>query len=563
MTGPQLPPLTQTDSVRLLPLGGLGEIGLNLLVVETAGKIVIVDCGLMFPDANMLGIDFVLPDVTALTSRQADICAIFLTHGHEDHIGAVPYLLDQLGFPPIFGTRLTIGLLRNKLEEYAPRGPVRLELLEPRAAIDLAPFRIEPFRVTHSIADSVGFAIRTPAGLIVHTGDFKLDPTPVDGHGTDLARLAAYGEEGVLALLADSTNVERPGHTLSERAVGEALQEILPACRGGVIVATFASNIHRIQQVVDAAAANGRKILVNGRSMQENIALGRQLGYLRVSDDMLIDLRQARDVPRRELLILSTGSQGEPLSALARIAVDDHKEIRLEPGDTVILSSRFIPGNEKTITDLINQLYRRGAEVFYETTSEIHVSGHAGQEELKQMLALTRPRYFVPVHGEYRHLVKHARLAEAMAMPQLKAVVIDNGQPLLLSQNGMRLEERVESGRVFVDGKGVGDLGAPELRDRSHLANHGLVVVFLALNQHSGEVLFGPELLSRGFAASEENRLYLDQAASVVLQTLQEHSPAARGDLEEVRNEVRKALRRYFSRTIERRPVIIPVIMEF
>lgn len=558
----QAPVLSSSGAVRLLPLGGFGEIGLNFLAIEVDGRILIVDCGLMFPDASMLGIDFVLPDVTALASRKTDICALFLTHGHEDHIGAVPYLLEALGFPPIYGTPLTLGLLRPKLDEYGPRGPVRLETIAPRQVVEIGPFQVEPFRVTHSIADGVGFAIRTPAGLIVHTGDFKFDPTPVDGQTTDHARLAAYGEAGVLALLSDSTNVERRGHTLSERTVGEALRDLLPRCTGGVLVATFSSNIHRIQQVVDAACACGRKILVNGRSMMESIAISRQLGYLQIPDDVLIDLRQMRDLPRHRLLILSTGSQGEPLSSLARIAMDDHKEIRLEPGDTVILSSRFIPGNEKTITDMINHLYRRGAEVCYETTSEIHVSGHASQEELKLMLALTRPRYFVPIHGEYRHLVKHARLAEAMDLPGLHAIVIDNGQPLLLSENGMRLEARVETGRIFVDGKGVGDLGAPELRDRSHLASHGMVVVLLALSQATGEILYGPELLTRGFVPEAESRVYLEAACEVVRQTLAEHSPAARGDQEEIKTEVRKALRRFFNRTIERRPVILPVIME-
>jgi len=547
--------------VRILPLGGLGEIGLNLLAIEADGLIVLIDCGLMFPDTGMLGIDFVLPDVSTLSSRTSDILAIFLTHGHEDHIGALPFLLDSLGNPPVYATRLTLGLLRPKLAEYAPKGEVRLHDLEPRQPVAIGPFQIEPFRVTHSIVDGVGLAIRTPAGLIIHTGDFKFDPTPVDGQTTDLARLATLGEEGVLALLSDSTNVERTGHTLSEKTVGEALQTLLPRCSGGVLIATFSSNIHRIQQIVDVATRCGRKILVNGRSMGESIAIARELGYLRVTDETFIDLREMRDTPRSKLVILSTGSQGEPLSSLARIAMDDHRDIRLESGDTVILSSRFIPGNEKTITAMINQFYRRGAEVHYESTSEVHVSGHAAQDELKLMLTLTRPRFFIPIHGEYRHLVKHARLAESLDISRLQSVVIDNGQPLLLSENGMTLEPRVHSGRIFVDGKGVGDLGAPELRDRSHLANHGMVVVLLGLQRESGEVLYGPELLSRGFMAEEEGRIYLEEARQVVVRTIQEHSLAALTETEEVRDEIRKALRRYFNRTIERRPVILPVIM--
>jgi ribonuclease J len=554
------PDTLHPDAVRLLPLGGLGEIGLNMMAIECRGAILLVDCGLMFPEGYMLGVDLVLPDVSALAGREGEIVGLVLTHGHEDHIGAVPFLLEQLGNPPIFGTGLTLGLLRGKLEEHGLADRARLHRVYPRQNVALGPFKVEFYRAAHSIVDGAGLAIRTPAGLIVHTGDFKLDPTPVDGEPTDLGRLAAWGEEGVLLLLADSTNVERDGYTLSERTVGEAFAEILPRCRGRVVVATFSSNIHRIQQVADAAVACGRQILVNGRSMVENIAIARQLGYLHLVDDALIDLRQMRDLPPEQVLILTTGSQGEPMSALLRIAMDDHKQISLEPGDTVILSSKFIPGNEKAISELINHLCRRGAEVFYETTSEVHVSGHASREELKTVLSLVRPRFFVPVHGEYRHLVRHARLAREMGVEQ--AVVIENGQPLVVSANGVRLEERVETGRVFVDGKGVGDVGALTLRDRRHLANHGMVVVLLGLNQQSGAVLYGPELLTRGFVPETESAAYLEEARGVVSQTLAEHSLEAVADWEEVRIEVRKALRRFFNRTLQRRPLILPVIME-
>jgi len=550
------------DAVRLLPLGGLGEIGLNMMALECRGKILLIDCGLMFPEAYMLGVDLVLPDVSALVGRQQDICALVLTHGHEDHIGAIPFLLEQLGNPPIYGTGLTLGLLRGKLDEHGLTQRTSLNRVYPRQNVDLDPFQVEFFRVAHSIVDGAGLAIRTPAGLVVHTGDFKLDPTPVDGQPTDLGRLAAYGEEGVLLLLADSTNVEREGYTLSERTVGEAFAEILPRCTGRIILATFSSNIHRIQQAVDAALACGRKILVNGRSMVTNIAIARQLGYLSVPDEALIDLRQMQDLPRAQVLILTTGSQGEPMSALTRIAMDDHKQIALEAGDTVILSSKFIPGNEKAITELINHLYRRGAEVFYETTSEIHVSGHASREELKTVLSLTRPRFFVPVHGEYRHLVKHAQLAREMGVAPEHAVVLENGRPLVVSTNGLRLEERVESGRVFVDGKGVGDVGSMELRDRRHLANHGMVVVLLALGQKSGEIIFGPELLTRGFVPEDGSAGYLEQARAAVREALAEHSLEAVADWEEIRVEVRKALRRFFNRTLQRRPLILPVILE-
>ena len=559
---PPLPPLTAPDTLRLLPLGGLGEIGLNMLALECNGAILLIDCGLMFPDAAMLGIDLVLPDISALDGRSSDIVGLILTHGHEDHIGAIPFLLKRLGYPPIYGTPLTLGLLEGKLVEHELDRRADLHPLTPRQAVPLGPFVVEPFRVTHSIVDGVGFAISTPAGLVIHTGDFKLDPTPVDGRTTDLARLAAHGETGVLLLLSDSTNVERPGHTLSERTVGDAFHQIFPDCPGWIVVATFSSSIHRIQQVVDAAVAVGRKIHVNGRSMVTNIAIARQLGYLTIPDAALIGLRELHDLPRGEALILSTGSQGEALSALSRIAMDDHKQIRLEAEDTVILSSKFIPGNEKTIADLINHLYRRGAAVFYETTSEIHVSGHAGAGELALMLELTRPRYFVPIHGEYRHLVKHAELARTMGVRPEYAVVLENGQPLLLSANGLSREETVVCGRVFVDGKGVGDVGLMELRDRSHLANHGMVVVLLAINQQSGAIVYGPELLSRGFVPEEGSGDYLALARQVVCATLAEHSLAALADWEELRIEVRKALRRFFNRTIERRPVILPIIME-
>ncbi|WP_432823844.1 ribonuclease J [Trichloromonas sp.] len=557
----QAPPL-HPDALRILPLGGLGEIGLNMMAIEFGGEILLIDCGLMFPEAYMMGVDLVIPDISALAGREQDIRGLLLTHGHEDHIGAIPFLYEALGCPPIYGTGLTLGLLRNKLDEHKLTGRATLETVKPRQTVELGPFAVEFYRAAHSIVDGAGLIIRTPAGTVVHTGDFKLDQTPVDGEPTDLARLAACGEEGILLLLADSTNVEKEGFTLSERVVGEAFAQILPQCDGLVMVATFSSNIHRIQQVVDAAVSCGRSVLINGRSMVANTDIARKLGYLNIPDSALIDLRDLREIPRDQVLVITTGSQGEPLSALTRIAMDDHRQLSLEPGDSVILSSKFIPGNEKAISDLINHLYRRGAEVFYETTSEVHVSGHASQEELKLVLSLTRPRYFVPIHGEYRHLVKHAQLARRMGVAAENAVVLENGQPLVVSQNGLRREERLESGRVFVDGKGVGDVGTMELRDRRHLGNHGMVVVFLAINQKTGGILYGPEILTKGFIPEEESTEFLEQARQTVRETLAEHSLAAISDWEELRVEVRKGLRRYFNRTIERRPMIMPVILE-
>lgn len=549
-------------TVRFLALGGLGEIGLNMAVLETTSDLLIIDCGLMFPEHYMMGVDLVLPDITPLLGKLDKLRGLVLTHGHEDHIGAIPFLIEQLGFPPIYGSPLTLGLLENKLAEHQLLRRCQLCPVELRTPYPLGDFAVEFFRVTHSIVDGTGLAISTPAGVVIHSGDFKLDPTPVDGQRTDLARLAALGESGVLLLLADSTNVENQGHTLSEKSVSDAFNEIIPRCRGKVIVSTFSSNIHRIQQIADAARAAGRKLLVSGRSMIANIAIARRLGYLTLEDDALADLRQLPNLPPEQVLILTTGSQGEPLSALARIAMDDHKQISLELGDSVILSSKFIPGNEKAIADLINHLYRRGAEVYYEKTSEIHVSGHAAREELKTLHSLVKPRYFVPVHGEYRHLVKHAQLAIEMGMPADRVKVLENGTPLQISNNGMTTEEPVETGRVFVDGKGVGDVGNMELRDRRHLANHGIVTVILALNQNTGQLVYGPELFTRGFVPEERSGDYLAEATEVVRETLQEHSPSAVSDWEELRVEVRKGLRRFFNRTMDRRPLILPIILE-
>ncbi len=552
----------QPDAVRILPLGGLGEIGLNMMVIETEQGLLIIDCGLMFPETYMLGIDLVIPDITAIAARRHEIAGLVLTHGHEDHIGAIPFLIEALGCPPIYGSPLTLGLLANKLEEHQLQSRVECRSIKVRESVNIGPFEVEFFRAAHSIVDGCGLAIRTPAGLIVHTGDFKLDPTPVDNQPTDLGRLAAYGEQGVLLLLSDSTNVENTGQTLSERTVGEAFNEIVPRCTGKILVATFSSNIHRIQQVIDAAALANRKVLISGRSMVSNIAIARQLGYLHVPDDILIDLRQMRDLPAGRVLVLTTGSQGEPRSSLSRIAMDDHKQISIAPGDTVILSSKFIPGNERAITHVINHLYRRGAEVHYETTSEIHVSGHASQNELKTVLNLVKPQYFVPVHGEYRHLVKHAQLARSMGWSADRALVLSNGTPLVLSGNGHHFEPRVEYGRVFIDGKGVGDVGEMELRDRRHLANHGLVIVFLALHQETGEIVSGPEIMTRGFIPEDENQELLNEARELVCRMLAEHSLAAIADWEELRVEVRKILRRLFNKTMDRRPLILPIIME-
>ncbi|MCW8860268.1 MAG: ribonuclease J [Deltaproteobacteria bacterium] len=553
-----------SEHIRLFPFGGLGEIGMNMLGIEYAGKILLIDCGLMFPEAYMFGIDLVLPDVSALEARTEDIVGLVLTHGHEDHIGAIPFLWEQLGEPRIYGTKLTLGLLSNKLKEFELDQRVELVEIKPRQTVDLFPFKVEPYRAAHSIVDGVGLAIKTPLGTIIHTGDFKIDQTPVDGENTDLARLAELGQEGVLLLLADSTNVENEGYTLSERTVGKVLEELIPKCSQRVVVATFSSNIHRIQQIADAALLAGRKLLINGRSMISNIAIARELGYLRISEEQFIDLRELRELPAEQVLIITTGSQGEPLSALMRIALGDHKQIELEPGDTVILSSKFIPGNEKAISDLINNLYRRGAEVIYEKTSEIHVSGHASREELKLVHNLVKPKYFVPVHGEYRHLVKHRQLAIAMGLKPENSLVLGNGQCLHVGTDQFQLGESFETGRVFVDGKGVGDVGTMEIRDRRHLANHGLVILMLAINQSTGAIVQGPEIFTKGFVPEDnlESETLLAEAKQAVRDLLTEHSQEMLSDWEELRVEVRKVLRRCFNKRIARRPLILPLILQ-
>ena len=553
--------LNTEGGLRIIPLGGLGEIGLNMAVFEYGDDIIIVDCGLMFPEPHMLGIDLVIPDITYLRERAHKVRGIFLTHGHEDHIGALPFVLQELS-PPLYGTALTLGFVREKLKEFDLDGYVDLEVVKPREKVTVGAFEVEFIRVSHSIVDGCALAIRTPEGVVIHTGDFKIDHTPVDGELTDLATFARYGSEGVLALMADSTNVEREGFTLSERVVGEAFDEIFPRCPGRILVAAFSSNIQRVQQAVDAAARCGRKVLLNGRSMVANVAIARQLGYLRIPDGILTDLKELPRLPREEVCMITTGSQGEPMSSLARIAMDDHKQISLEPGDTVILSSRFIPGNEKTISDLINHLYRRGAEVYHEKVSEVHVSGHASQEELKLILNLVRPRFFIPVHGEYRHLVKHARLAQMVGVPAERCLLAVNGDVIVFRDERAGIPERVETGRVFIDGKGIGDVGEVVLKDRKHLSEDGMVVVIIAINQQTGELIYGPDIVSRGFVFEDESQEYLDEAKKIVLDLLAGMNIEALGDWGEVKQEVRRILRRFFNKTIERRPVILPLILE-
>jgi ribonuclease J len=550
-----------TAALQIIPLGGLGEIGMNMMAYHCGADIIVVDCGLMFPEPDMLGIDYVIPDISWLRERSAQVRGICLTHGHEDHIGALPFVLQELNVP-IYGTALTLGFVNEKLKEYKLDDQVDLRVVKPRDTAVLGCFSVEFLRVAHSIVDGCALAITTPEGVVIHTGDFKIDQTPVDGQLTDLPSFARYGELGVLALLSDSTNVEREGFTLSEKSVGEAFDEIFPTCEGRIIVAAFSSSIHRVQQVADAAARCGRKILLNGRSMVANVRIARELGYLHIPDDLLMDLKELPRMPREQVCMITTGSQGEPRSSLIRIAMDDHKQIKLERGDTVILSSRVIPGNERTISELINHLYRRGAEVFHERTSEVHVSGHACQEELKLMLNLTRPRVFLPIHGEYRHLMVHSKLAQKTGIPEERCLLATNGDVVSFYSDTAAIVEKVESGRVFVDGKGVGDVGNVVLRDRKHLSEDGMVVIIIGMNKTNGGIIYGPDIVSRGFVFEDESQAYLETARCLVVEAIEELSEEMRCDCEEVNTTVRQVLRRFFKKTIERRPVILPVIME-
>jgi ribonuclease J len=548
-------------ALQIVALGGLGEIGMNMMAYQHGDDILVVDCGLMFPSPDMLGIDYVIPDISWLRERAEHVRAICLTHGHEDHIGALPFVLQELNVP-VYGTALTLGLVNAKLEEYKLDGAVEMVAVKPRDTVTIGCFQVEFLRVAHSIVDGCALAITTPEGVIIHTGDFKIDHTPVDGQLTDLASLSRYGEAGVLALLSDSTNVERDGYTLSEKYVGEAFADIFPKCSGRIIVATFSSSIHRVQQVIDVAVSCGRKILLNGRSMIKNVQIARELGYMTVTDSQFMDLRELPHMPPEQVCIISTGSQGEPMSALTRIAMDDHKQIKLERGDTVILSSRVIPGNERTISELINHLYRRGAEVFHERVSEVHVSGHASQEELKLMLNTVRPRFFIPIHGEYRHLVKHIQLAQKVGIPEERCILATNGEVVSFYSDTAAIVEQVECGRVFVDGKGVGDVGRMVLRDRKHLSEDGMIVVIIGMNMSTGAVIYGPDIVSRGFVFEDESQEYLEDARKVVVFALEEINAEMRCDGEEVKTAVRQALRRFCKKTIERRPVVLPVILE-
>jgi ribonuclease J len=546
-----------SDALRVVPLGGLGEIGLNLLLLEYGDTAIAVDCGVMFPDEQMLGIDVVIPDFTYLRSLGERLRGIVLTHGHEDHIGALPYALAERDVP-VFGTPLTLGFVRERLRERGMSATLTGYGSEPHR---IGCFVVEPLTMTHSIPDTVGLAIRTPVGTIVHTGDFKLDQTPLDGRPSDIGRLAELGTEGVLLLLSDSTNAERPGVTPSERIVGGQLDAIFRRASGRVLVTTFSSHIHRMQQVIDCATRFRRRVALVGRSLVTHVGVARELGLLTVPEGTLVELGAAADLPRERVAYITAGSQAEPASALVRIAMDAHKQVKLAADDTVVLSSRVIPGNERAISSLVNHLYRRGARVHYDRTAPVHVSGHASQEELKMVMNLVRPQHFVPVHGEYRHLVRHIALAAEVGIPRERCHLLEDGDVLELDGRTAARGERVAAGRVFVDGKGLGDLEDLVLRDRRHLSADGLVLAVVALHPRTGDLVAGPDLVSHGVMAEEANPEVLQRAREAVLEAIDAINPESRTDPLEVKEQVRRALRRYFKR-FDRRPVILPFVME-
>ncbi len=553
---------SSNTTLKILPLGGLGEIGLNMMAVFYENDAFIIDAGLMFPDESMPGVDIVIPDLDVLVSRNLNVLGIVLTHGHEDHIGALPYVLKKIP-APLYATGLTMGLIEYKLEEFNLLESTERHVISTDEPIRLGPFVIDPFAMCHSVADGVGLAVTTPAGVMIHSGDFKLDPTPVDGRLCDLEKIAAYARTGnVLALFSDSTNVERKGSTLSESAIRPAFEKIFRDARGRILIATFSSHVHRVQQVVDLAREFDRSVVIVGRSMAANVKLASERGYLNVPEGILKDVKDLDSLPDEKVTVLSTGSQGEPMSALSLMAFDKHKYLRVKPGDIIVLSSRFIPGNEKAINHIINEFCRRGARVMYEKISDVHVSGHAGEEELRYLIRLVRPCCFIPIHGEYRQLQRHAQIAVDEGMPEERVIVVQNGDIVELSQDGGAVIEQVDVGRTFVHGKGVGDIGHDVLRDRRMLAEVGIVTVVLVVEKESGRLLTGPDLSSKGLTFEEVEPELMEGAQLAVEGQLAQLAPASLEQWESAKEEIRLAVRRYVNRTLGRKPLVQTIIMQ-
>ena len=549
------------EKLKIIPLGGLNEIGKNLTVYEYGGDIIVVDVGMGFPDDDMYGIDVVIPDVSYLIKHQDKIRGIFLTHGHEDHIGALPYVLRSFN-APIYATPMTLGLVKLKLEEHKLLDTAKLVTCEAGDMIQAGKFSVEFIHANHSIADSVSFAIKCPVGTVVHTGDFKIDPTPIKGKIMDLTRLGELGKEGVLAMLADSTNVERPGHTRSERAVGASFDVLFKNCDERIIVTTFASNVDRIQQIIRVAERYGRKVAITGRSMENSIRVATELGYTEIPEGVLVDINHIKSLPKNKICIITTGSQGEPMSALSRIAYSTHKQVEIQPGDRVIISASAVPGNESAVNNVINELYRKNAEVVNEFTGTLHVSGHACQDELKIIHALVRPKFFIPVHGEQRQLKTHARVAQEMGTPSNNVIIGDVGRVIELTPNSAQLAGTVPSGRVFVDGYGVGDVGSVVLRDRRHLAQDGMIVVVVSLSAETGELVSGPDLITRGFVYVKESESLMEELRDVALLSLEDCQMRNISDWATIKSAMKGEMSRFLYKKTKRNPMILPVIME-
>lgn len=547
--------------IKIIPLGGLNEIGKNITAIEYKEDIVVIDCGLSFPDEDMFGIDVVIPDISYLLKNKEKIRGIFLTHGHEDHIGALPYILKQLNVP-VYGTMLTLGIVETKLKEHGLLSTTELIRVKPRDIIKLNSVSVEFIKTNHSIADSVAIAIHTPLGVILHTGDFKIDYTPIDGELMDFGRFAELGKKGVLLLLADSTNVERPGYTMSERTVGDSFNRIFAKADGRIIVATFASNVHRIQQIIEAAEQYGRKVAISGRSMENIVQVALELGYLECNQDTLVTIDQINKYNNNQVVLITTGSQGEPMSALARMAASEHRKINIVEGDTVILSASPIPGNEKFVSRVVNQLFKKGANVVYKSLEQIHVSGHACQEELKLMHTLVRPKFFMPVHGEYRHLKQHAELACQMGLPENNFYIGENGDVIEVTRNYIKKTGSVTAGQVFVDGLGVGDVGHIVLRDRKHLSQDGILTVVVTIQKETGKVVSGPDIISRGFVYVRESEGLMDEAREIVRNVLKDCEEKGITDWSTLKSGMRDNLKDFLYEKTKRKPMILPIIME-
>ena len=547
--------------VKIIPLGGLNEIGKNMTAIEYKNDIVIIDCGLKFPDEDMFGIDVVIPDITYLLKHRDKVSGIFLTHGHEDHIGALPYVLKQLNVP-VYGTKLTLGIVQSKLKEHNLLSTTELITVKPRDVVRLNSVSVEFIKTNHSIADSVAIAVHTPLGAVLHTGDFKVDYTPIDGEPMDFARFAELGKKGVLLMMADSTNVERPGYTMSEKIVGESLCRIFGKSKGRIIVATFASNIHRIQQIIDAAAMYGRKVAVSGRSMENIVQVAIELGYIKIEKENLVSIDQINKYNNDQIVIITTGSQGEPMSALARMATSEHRKVNIVQGDTIIISATPIPGNEKLVSRVVDQLFKKGAEVVYGSSEAVHVSGHACQEELKLMQTLVKPKYFIPVHGEYRHLKQHGELANSIGVPKSNILIPEIGDVIEVTRNSIKKSGTVISGQIFVDGLGVGDVGNIVIRDRKHLSQDGILTVVVTLSKENKAIIAGPDIISRGFVYVRESEKLMDEARDIVRDVFTKCEERKITDWSTLKSTVRDELRAFLYEKTKRKPMILPIIME-